>query len=37
MDAYRLPQLVRGWEDGMLRFLACRISGTHPEAVREHA
>ena len=27
IDNYKLPQLVRGWEAGMLRFLACRISG----------
>jgi pimeloyl-ACP methyl ester carboxylesterase len=26
VDAYRLPQLVRGWEGGMLRFLGARFS-----------
>ena len=27
LDSYRLPQLVRGWEDGILRFLASGASG----------
>ena len=27
LEGYRLPQLVAGWDDGLLRFLACRISG----------
>jgi pimeloyl-ACP methyl ester carboxylesterase len=27
VNAYRLPQLVRGWEDGMLQFLVARLSG----------
>lgn len=26
VDGYRLPQLVRGWEGGMLRFLAARFA-----------
>ena len=26
VDAYRLPALVRGWEGGILRFLAARVS-----------
>jgi hypothetical protein len=25
VDAYRLPQLVRGWESGMVRFLLARL------------
>ena len=28
VNAYRRSGLVRNWEDGMLRFLACRVSGT---------
>ncbi len=27
LDAYRLPQLVRGWEWGLLRFLRARVAG----------
>ena len=27
VDAYRLPQLVRGWELGLLRFVRARVSG----------
>ncbi|CAL8467707.1 g7245 [Coccomyxa elongata] len=27
VDAYRLPQLVRGWEWGLLRFLRARVAG----------
>lgn len=27
MDAYRAPQLVRGWEDGLIRFFLARVSG----------
>ncbi|KAK9835008.1 hypothetical protein WJX81_003847 [Elliptochloris bilobata] len=27
VDAYRTPQLVRGWERGLLRFLMARVSG----------
>ncbi len=26
LDAYRLPQLVQGWEWGMLRFLRARVT-----------
>jgi hypothetical protein len=28
VDAYRLPQLVRGWEAGLLRFLLARVTST---------
>jgi hypothetical protein len=28
VDAYRLPQLVLGWEWGLLRFLRARVAGT---------
>jgi pimeloyl-ACP methyl ester carboxylesterase len=27
VDAYRMPQLVRGWEDGMLQFVLARLAG----------
>jgi len=27
VDAYRTPQLVRGWERGLLRFIAARVAG----------
>ena len=27
LNGYRLPQLLKGWESGLLRFLTCRISG----------
>lgn len=27
IDAYRMPQLVRGWEDGLIRFFLARVSG----------
>ena len=27
VDAYRLPQLVRGWEMGLLRFVRARAAG----------
>jgi pimeloyl-ACP methyl ester carboxylesterase len=27
VDAYRLPQLVRGWEDGMVAFVLARLAG----------
>ena len=27
LNGYRLPQLMQGWESGLLRFLTCRISG----------
>ena len=33
LDAYRLPQLVRGWEIGLVRFVRARVAGTiqrHP-------
>lgn len=26
VDAYRLPQLVRGWEAGLVRFLMARVT-----------
>lgn len=29
LDAYRLPQLVRGWEWGLLRFLRARVAGEY--------
>lgn len=32
MDAYRLPQLVRGWESGMVRFLLARLGARGPGA-----
>ncbi len=28
VDAYRVPQLVRGWESGLFMFLTARIAGT---------
>ncbi|KAG2492621.1 hypothetical protein HYH03_009037 [Edaphochlamys debaryana] len=28
VDAYRLPQLVRGWEGGMVNFLLARLAGS---------
>ena len=27
IDTYRMPQLVRGWEDGLIRFFLARVSG----------
>ena len=27
VDAYRLPQLVRGWEIGLVRFVRARVAG----------
>ena len=30
VDAYRQPQLVRGWEKGLIRFTAARLSGQLP-------
>ena len=32
LDAYRLPQLVRGWEIGLVRFVRARVAGNklHP-------
>ncbi len=30
LDAYRLPQLVQGWEWGLLRFLRARVSSERP-------
>lgn len=27
VDAYRLPQLVRGWEIGLVRFIRARVAG----------
>ncbi|KIY99175.1 hypothetical protein MNEG_8791 [Monoraphidium neglectum] len=35
VDAYRLPQLVRGWESGMVRFLLARLGarGLRPSAL----
>ena len=27
VDAYRLPQLVRGWEVGLVRFVRARVAG----------
>ena len=32
VDAYRLPQLVRGWEAGMVRFLLARLGARAPGA-----
>lgn len=29
VDAYRLPQLVRGWEIGLVRFIRARVAGKH--------
>ena len=29
LDAYRLPQLVRGWEIGLVRFVRARVAGKH--------
>ncbi len=29
VDAYRLPQLVRGWEVGLVRFIRARVAGLH--------
>ncbi len=34
VDAYRLPQLVRGWEAGLLAFLRARVVGGKPFAQR---
>ncbi len=31
VDAYRLPQLVRGWEMGLLRFVRARAAGARPD------
>ena len=31
VDAYRLPQLVRGWEVGLVRFVRARVAGTTRE------
>lgn len=28
LDAYRLPQLVQGWEWGLLRFVRARVTST---------
>ena len=30
LDAYRLPQLVQGWEWGLLRFLRARVTSEPP-------
>jgi pimeloyl-ACP methyl ester carboxylesterase len=32
VNAYRLPQLVKGWEDGMLQFLVARLGAGGPAA-----
>ena len=29
VDAYRLPQLVRGWEIGLVRFVRARVAGVY--------
>ncbi len=29
VDAYRLPKLVRGWDDGMVRFVMARLSSAN--------
>lgn len=29
VDAYRLPQLVRGWEIGLVKFIRARVTGKH--------
>ena len=34
VDGYRKPQLVRGWERGLLRFVAARISSASILAFR---
>lgn len=34
MDNYRLPQLVRGWEAGLLTFLRARVVAGKPFAAR---
>ena len=30
VDGYKKPQLVRGWERGLIRFIIARISGVAP-------
>lgn len=34
VDAYRLPQLVRGWEGGMVAFLRARVTAGQPFGAR---
>lgn len=34
VDAYRLPQLVRGWERGMVAFLRARVTAGQPFGAR---
>lgn len=37
VDAYRLPQLVRGWEIGLVRFVRARVAGNPVSPVLFHA
>ena len=37
VDAYRLPQLVRGWEIGLVRFVRARVAGNPFSPVLFHA